>query len=222
MTKLYDNAYIWRRAPSMNSAAIYGIDQRGVVELRKQGIEAAANWHRSNRAISDFFIEHCLGIVNVYVALAVACRGQGYQLSAWRSEGALKADYDRIRISNTSVPVIPDAFFTLTTAKRPFSFCLELDRATMTLVRMKQEKYQAYIEYYKSGAYEKRFGTTSLRVLTVVPSERRMAYVKAAAESAGAGSMFWFAVANDLTPATVFSAPVWSIAGREHPASLLD
>jgi hypothetical protein len=229
LRKLFDHGYIFTRYSSthggmQNAPAIYGLDWLGVVELRKRGVSEAERWHRSNKNITDFFIEHRLAIVDFRVAVILACKRLGLGLSTWLMEQKLKASYDRVELPNgEKVPVIPDSFFTIETPQRPFSFALEMDRGTMSLGRMQKEKFTAYTEYFKSGGYTNRFGTKSLRVLTVVPSERRLANLKAAAEQVGAKSMYWFAVADTLTPEAILTnESVWQVAGRSGDHQLLD
>ncbi len=90
----------------------------------------------------------------------------------------------------------------------------------MTLARFKT-KVQGYVAYYRSGAYEQRYGLRSMRVLTVTLGEGRLTHLKAATEEAGGREWFWFAPLSELSPDTVFSAPVWWVATRGDRAPLI-
>jgi hypothetical protein len=162
------------------------------------------------------FLEHALAINDVRIAVTLACRQPGFQVLEWHSETQLKQDYDRVRLRGRRqpVPVVPDSYFALDTPRGKAHFFLELDRGTMTTKRFRG-KVEAYLEYYKSGGYEKRYGTRSLRVLTVTLSEARLSNLKAVTEEAGGGGWFWFAELSQLKAKTVLTAPVWRVAGRE-------
>lgn len=53
MRKLYDYGLVMRTIRSMNHPAIYGIDYKGVVTLRKRGVESAMSWHSSNKSLTE-------------------------------------------------------------------------------------------------------------------------------------------------------------------------
>jgi len=65
--------------------------------------------------------------------------------------------------------------------------------------------------YTQSGRYTERFGTHSLRVLTVTTGERRMANLKRATEEVGGGQMFWFTTIEEAQPDTILTAPIWQV-----------
>jgi hypothetical protein len=102
-------------------------------------------------------------------------------------------------------------------------FFLELDRARSSLKRFRQ-KVAAYLEYINSGAYERRYGTKKLRILTVTTSKRtdHLKQLLAATQAAGGKKRFWFAMLHEITPETVFHAPIWHVAGELQPRCLFD
>jgi hypothetical protein len=89
---------------------------------------------------------------------------------------------------------------------------------TMTDKRFKN-KVSAYIIYKTEGYYEKRFGTASLRVLTVTTSQRRLRNLKRATERAEGRSLFWFTTFEALSAESIVGS-VWHTAGREEVAKL--
>ena len=84
------------------------------------------------------------------------------------------------------VAVIADGYFVLRWRDRKAHFFLEADRATIANKRW-MRKVRAYMAYYRSGQYQARYQTRSLRVLTVTTSQKRLANLKAATEQAGGG-----------------------------------
>ena len=128
-------------------------------------------------------------------------------------------------MSRRPVSVIPDGYFVLATPLGKAHFFVEIDRGTETLARFKQ-KIHAYKEYFDSGAYERRYGTKSMRVLTVATGEGRLTNLwRATGEvtaAIGGQRRFWFGLADRLTVDTVLNAPVWVIAGEQTARPLID
>ncbi len=130
----------------------------------------------------------------------------------------MKANYDRVIIrsatgKNISVSLIPDSYCVLDTPKGVGHLFLELDRGTMTTKRFKN-KILAYQAYYQTGAYEKRYGTKSLRVLTIATSHIRAANLKVATEEAEGKQRFWFTALENVSPRTILDTPIWQVASR--------
>lgn len=121
--------------------------------------------------------------------------------------------------------VVPDGYFQLATPEGRQCFALELDRATVEEKPFKA-KVRALGEWKVTGAYRRRFGTDSLRVLFVVASTardpHRLRRVKAWTEAEGGQSLFWFAALPDITPQSIFDQAIWQVAGRTGSCSLFD
>ena len=77
-----------------------------------------------------------------------------------------------------------------------------------------RDKVLAYQAYIASGQYEKRYGTRSLRVLTVTSGPKRLENLKAEAEEARGGRVFWFTALKSVTVEAVIEQPIWQIAGN--------
>ncbi len=224
---LYHHGFLERqflpvRGGMMTSPTLYLLDRRGEELLRAAGELEEPGWSRSHNQVSGDFLDHTLAINDVRVQVALACRRPGYALLDWRSESQLKGDYDRVRLRGRSgtVAVVPDSYFALQTPYGRAHFLLELDRGTMTTRRFRT-KVEAYIAYYQGGGYERRYGTRSLRVLTVTLSEGRRRSLKATTEEAGGGVWFLFGVLPELTAESVLDEPVWGVAGRDGLEALI-
>lgn len=221
LSHLYHHGYLDRRfmgvhADKMNTPMLYVLDKRGAELLRvQQGMEVA--WSNDLKHVTPTFLEHALAINDVRVAVAKACETSvDFHLVNWVGENDLKADYDRVTILSDKgrkldVSLIPDSYLVLETPKGTAHFLLELDRGTMTTQRFKT-KILAYQAYYQSGAYQRRYETRSLRVLTVTLSDVRANNLRKATETAGGKQRFWFTTLDQITPQTILTTPIWQVA----------
>ncbi|MEO8391729.1 MAG: replication-relaxation family protein [Chloroflexota bacterium] len=216
---LLDRKFLAVYADKMNTPILYVLDRQGAEVLqRERGIEV--NWSREAKHVTITFLEHTLAINQVRVALDKACwQTDGFELLEWLGENELKADYDRVTIRTDSgrsqnISLIPDSYFSLQTPRGVAHFFLELDRGTMTTKRFKS-KILAYQVYYASGAYQRRYGTRSLRVLTVTTTTGRTESLRKMTEHAGGKQRYWFATLDQISPQTILKAPIWQVATRD-------
>lgn len=226
LRRLFDHRYLDRVFLPIShfgsSPALYVLDKRGMQLLHQQGIEKLVAV--PSKSLSPMFLEHTLAINEFRIAMMLACQRQGWDIEQWRTESEIKSDYDRVRVPLRSrkVALVPDGYATIFVPGRGHThFFLELDRGTMTLDRFR-EKVQAYIAYYKSGAYSKRYDAKGFRVLTVVDSatdRRRHNLANTTQEVQGIGRRFWFASAAEISSRTVLFDPIWELAGQSgyHP-----
>lgn len=232
LSRLYQHGFLDRHfLPTLgglaSSPALYTLGKRGVDVLRRvldcgpKDIRKPPN----NQELSPLFLEHLLQINDFRVAVTVAARSLDHTLEKWLDDYQLKADYDRVVIQTTqgrrrSVSLIPDGYFVLQVPQGRACFFLELDRGTMTRGRFR-DKVLAYQAYIASGQYEKRYGTRSLRVLTVTSGPKRLENLKEEAEQAGGGRVFWFTTSERVTATNVLSQLIWSVAGQVEPEALV-
>jgi len=231
LSQLYHHGYLERvflgvHADKMNTPILYVLDRRGMEALQaERGIDV--QWGKRSKDISTQFLEHTIAINTVRIAVAKTCAiDEQFVLLEWRGENDLKADYDRVTIRRDdgrmqSVSLIPDSYFVLETPRGKAAFFLELDRGTMTTKRFKT-KILAYQVYYESGAYQRRFQTKSLRVLTVTTSHARLENLKRVTEEAGGKLRFWFSTLTHMLPEHVLTAPIWELATQSEPKSLVE
>ncbi|MCZ7554608.1 MAG: replication-relaxation family protein [Anaerolineales bacterium] len=224
LSRLYQHGFLDRHfLPTLgglaSSPALYVLGKRGVDVLRRvldcgpKDIRKPPN----NQELSPLFLEHLLQINDFRVAVMVAAREQGYTLEMWLDDYQLKADYDRVVIQTPqgrkrTVSLIPDGYCVLQVPQGRACFFLELDRGTMTRARFR-DKVLAYQAYIASGQYERRYGTRSLRVLTVTSGPKRLENLREEAEQVGGGRVFWFTTSEQITQEGVLTEPVWIVAG---------
>lgn len=228
---LFHNGYLERlflpvRGGVAVSPTLYLLGEKGAHELSLSGQYLNFYWAKDHLKVGTLFLSHALAISEFRLKITLACRAAGIPILEWRGERELKKDYDRVTVisptgSTRTIPIIPDSYFVLQTPQGKRHFVLELDRGTMEGKRFRA-KVEGYTEYFKSGAYKERFGTKSLRVLTVTESQRRMKNLKAITERAGGRSRFWFSVLDELSTTSVLFAPAWQVAGRDETHGLLE
>jgi predicted DNA-binding transcriptional regulator len=200
------------------SPTLYTLDKAGVSVLREQRQIADKLW---TGEVGQEFLNHTLAINDVRIAFTIGCHLAGYTLVSWLTEFHLKADYDRVPVRDAQgrirqVSLIPDGYGVLETPRGRAAFFLEMDRGTMTTSRF-QTKIKAYREYVRSNRYTERYQSKSLRVLTVVPSQKRLLNLKQSAEPIELPNerLFWFAVQQDIHAQSVLHDPIWQLAGSE-------
>lgn len=229
--RLYHNGYLERlflpvRGGVAVSPTVYVLAEKGARELSLSGAYLNFFWSKDHLKIGTLFLGHTLSIAEFRLQVTLACRKAGIEVVEWRGERELKKDYDKVEVTTSSgttfqQPIIPDGYFILQTPQGKRHFVLELDRGTMEGKRFKA-KVQGYTEYFKSGAYHQRYGTKSLRVLTVTETQRRMNNLKAITERAGGKTRFWFTTLPECATASVIHQPLWQVAGREEKSALLE
>ena len=232
LSRLYQHGFLDRHfLPTLgaiaSSPALYTLGKRGVDVLRRvlDGDPQQIRKSPDHRELSPLFLEHLLQINDFRVAVTVAAREQRYTLELWLDDFQLKASYDRVVIEapnrrRREVSLIPDGYFVLKVPQGRACFFLEMDRGTMTRGRFR-DKVLAYQAYIASGQYEKRYGTRSLRVLTVTSEPKRLENLKTEAEEARGGRVFWFTTSDLVADKTVLMGAIWQIAGSKELDSLI-
>lgn len=206
---------------------VYYLDRRGAEYLSQlEGREV--DWNPKDNNVSSPWLEHLLGTNDIRIAVTLAARRDGLAIATWLDERILKTRQmkDTVILKGENggrerAAVVPDSFFRLETEEMMFHFFLECDMGTVTLdaagsgKRDWMRKVRAYLEYYRSGAYEARYGTKDMRILTVTRSGTRMRNLKEVTEAAGGKSRFWFTTFDLIKQADVLRSPIWTVAARQ-------
>ena len=209
---------------------LYFLDRHGAQYLAELAGCAVSDldWDRQGHEVGTLFLDHLLLSNDVRVAATLAARQHGYTLTDWRDERTLRRDHHAEPITITAadgnaqqVTLIPDGFFLLETETANYHHFLEVDRATSTLQggqagkRDWARKVATYLAYFKSGAYQRRYQTQNLRILTVTTSQKRLQNLKEVTEEAGGKKRFWFTTADKITPASIFTEAIWQVASSD-------
>jgi hypothetical protein len=229
LLRLYQHKFLDRRFLPVyagSSPTLYVLDKRGAEVLRTHFGMDDLTWYSSSKDLKTEFLEHTTAINDFRIAITVAAQAAGYELCKWVSESELKASYDRVSIRTQSnkmqaVSLIPDSYFVLRTPIGFAHFFLEVDRGTETLGIFKS-KILAYMAYHQSGAYERRYQSKSMRVLTLATGAKRLENLKAAAEAVGGKHRYWFAHLDEIASESVLGQPVWYVAGEGQQRTLID
>lgn len=207
---------------------LYTLDQQGAAALAKQWDKELADlaWHPRELSLSTPFLDHLLKTNDLRIAVELACQRQGITLATWLDEATLKGPHMKEYVAvvgpqggQVRAAIVPDGYFHLQTPAFDFRFFLEVDRGTVTGQwdrfgrRSWARKILAYLAYYQSGGYERRYGSSKGRVLTVTVSNKRLAGLQAVTEACGGLDRFWFTTFERVRPETILTAPIWQKAG---------
>ena len=225
LKRLYQHRFLQRRWLPVEfgegmGKALYLLDRRGAEAVASHlGIDLPGlHWSPSHNRVSFPFLEHTLMVNDVRIAASLAANRLGHPLEGWVPEDELTAQPDHVVLpmfrGTRRVAVIPDGYFSLHLGDRRACFFLEADRATVSNKRWAL-RIRAYREYVRSGAYTRRYGARSLRVLTVTTGEKRLSNLKRTTERAGGNSSFWFSTLEQVRAVTVLAEPIWQVAGQD-------
>lgn len=174
-------------------------------------------------------LSHDLAVNDFRIIVQTAAGRQSeLTLQRWIPEGEFLSRPDKITYTDTSKKrcsrsVRPDGFFTLQHALKPypFAFLLEMDMGTEDNPRFVREKVRPGLAYLHSEAYRQRFGVHHGRFLVITTGQRRLYNMKVQAECNGGAGLFYFTTLTAVNSQTVLSKPVWWLAGRSEPLSIL-
>lgn len=219
LRKLYDNQYLSRNflATERGSLkAVYFLGNKGIQIISERcGIDPV-EVKRDLKAfgkVKGLFLDHHLTLNDVRISFVQAIRNNSrMKLERWINDHDCTQEY-YINNSSRQVRKIirPDSYFRCLFEKKIFSFFLEIDRSTMSQKRFKA-KVNSYLEFARSGYYQKIFGVQYFRVLIIAPSVQRMINLKKTVEEA-TNKIFWFTTLDKVIDNNGFG-PIWVRAGH--------
>lgn len=175
--------------------AVYTLSDKGraLVGCPRTGFKRK----RDENVVGDLFVEHELGIAEVFVIV--------------RHKPIPIADLKSPRWLTFQNPVgasglIPDAYFELETTNGVRAQFLEVDRGTESLT-VWQKKTAAYVQMAASGEFSRNFSRQQFRVLVVLQSERRLHHLRAAIAKV-TDKIFWLTTFEFIKRESFWSA-VW-------------
>jgi Replication-relaxation len=162
---------------------IYALGRRALPVLVEQGIgsDDLLSLRLRTHELKPLFLEHEMMLVDFHVMLQLACASAGeLRLIDWR-EGPQTQDsvsFIDEHGRRTTLPVRPDAIFTIEDARRPagenrINYFFEADRATMAGESRFSKKITAYWHFRQQSLHSKKFGMKTFRVLTVTTTDKR-------------------------------------------------
>ncbi len=235
LSLLFHNALLDRMLVPMKNAfgstrAVYMLARKGAQFVaRARGAEVRdLDWRPDKLDRELLFIRHTLAINDFRIMLTLAANAKNTTME-WTDERTLRRrdakDYvDDPKNNGQRLAVVPDGYFLLKIDGHDNAFALELDRGTVEEKPFKA-KIRALGQWKFTGAYERRYGRKTLRVLFVVSDltrdVNRLDRMKRWTEAEGGRSLFWFARLDALAPESLLSGQVWMKAGSGERHSLI-
>jgi hypothetical protein len=237
---LYHNGYLTRderptKLSEGRQALIYFLDKLGaqaIAAYRHVALEELDWRPRDNTAgASHLFLDHLLHTNDVRIALQLAAATDGWDIVRWLDDRTLRRremkEYVALPETGEHVAIVPDGFFSLARERDIYHHFIEADLATVVGLSSKSgrrdwaRKVRAYLAYFQSGQYAKRYKAQSFRVLTVTTGAGRLENLLRITEEAGGKSIFWFTTYEALSAQPFVAAPIWSVANREGLSALI-
>jgi hypothetical protein len=157
LKRLTDGGYLASRPQALLSGG-----PRLVYMPGKHLDTAGAHPHRD---VSELFLAHQLGLVDIRVAFEHAV-----VVTRWLSDRDLKP---------AGLGVVPDAYLEFEWNRNHYSAFVEYDRGTESLVRV-ERKAKAYVDLAYSGRFEREFRRRFFRTLFIAETPGRAATLSAA------------------------------------------
>lgn len=171
---------------------------------------------------------------DVRIELTLACSHAGVLLTEWREELELAQLHKANPVTVTSPDgtsetqaLIPDDYFVIETAERPFSCFVEIDMHTETgravsPVKATKDwawKIQRYQEFFHKPArdvpslYERLYNTGNKgRLLTITTTEGRLRTLQQVTEEEGGRERYWFTTFERIDAGNILSDYLWNVA----------
>jgi len=213
---------------------VYWLDKQGaeLIALHRECEVSDLDWKPKQQVVSYLYLAHLLATNTVRIAITKAAQQQGFVVEEWRDDKTLKREHAKEVVTLTGLQggveqaaVVPDGYFVLDTGPHRYKQFLEVDRRTVTGEASTigahdwARKVSIYLEYFRSGKYQARYGTMKGRILTVTTGEKRLENLKAITERIGGKSRFWFTTFEKATADAILTAPIWSVASRDELSS---
>ncbi len=245
---LYDRGYLFRddqpqRITEGRKPLVYFLDTAGarlLAEFDEVDL-ASIDWHKRENDVSWLFLNHLLATNDVRLAVTLAARQHGYQITSWLDDRSLRRDrreyvsvqvayrdgQGRDRIREEKVAFVPDGYFTIEAEGKMLHYFLETDMGTVTGISQREgrrdfsRKVKAYMAYRASGKFKERYGADTFRVLTVTTSEQRMANLVQATHKAQGKFTFFFSTFERIKGGDLLTDLLWNQPGTDEQKRLI-
>ncbi len=221
LRKLYDNEYLERHfitvaasAPA-SSPILYSVTEKGAYVLA-QYFDYTPDQLRfpSQKLLNNWIdLQHLIEVNQFRVAISRGLLDYEWQLNQWLDETHFRANPDTVTVTNRNnrkvkKPVLPDSFFHVTVPPGQARFFIEVDSGIEGTAKFKPQ-IEVYEAYTKGGQYQKRFKSTSLRILIITSTQRRMKTLQQIVRTTGGVMIYWFTTKAQVSSETVLTAPIW-------------
>lgn len=153
---------------------VYGLGHEGIEVLVHDGYAPSELASKRSRVaeLKHLGIGHAILMGDIHTRLLVLARARSLHISRW-IEGPSLSDSVKIEGSQESIPIRPDAWFTIESHKWRSHFLLEADVGTMAHTKMR-EKVRGYVAYFQQQKHLKKYeGMKVFRVATITRTRGR-------------------------------------------------
>lgn len=208
----------WSRA----TETVYALAAKGAREITPRHNGMRPRHLTAREARSGLFLEHTLRRNDTRIALDLLQGvARSFALLGWQQNPDLVRSSAVVKVgmrSEARVPTVPDGVALVRAGDECHVLAIEIDMGTVPVERM-WRRYRSYWKAWRLGSARLRYGPAPYRVLTLVPDNKRLASLRAAAirapERGSQGSrLFWFATLEhaDITNPARLLGPVFEVA----------
>ncbi len=160
---------------------------------------SSSRFRRSGRKLA-----HDAMVGRVALTVMATARTEGIDLRGLETDDRVLGSSAVVRDERgnaTRVPLQADAYLLTHDGATLRGLLVEVDRGTTVASKLGQ-KCPGYAEWSRQGGPERAFGIKAMRVVTIVPDDRRLQRLREVALKAigRPSAMFLFALATDVTP----------------------
>ena len=227
---LYDHFFLNRyflhvSTGFVTSPVIYSVGEKGVELLRREFDYSNAQLrHSTKHRLKDNFLLHTLGLSEIRLQFSDGALKNNLTVSTWFDEKTHKGNIDRVQVGHDLVPVVPDGYCKLTDPEGyHYHFFIEYDRRKEPAWFIRK-KMSGYVAYLQSARCRERYGTNTIRVLTVIEgaeSKKRIKTFKDATTAVGGGHSFYFTNLGPILKHDCLTSPIWDVVDTPEKVSLI-
>jgi hypothetical protein len=240
---LHQHAYLAGWSDEGNKPLAYALGTRGAKLLKEHGLALSdkLDWTQKNNRVGALHLAHTLETASAMLEFAAGAEAAGLRLIDHHEILALMpektralANPFRIRVTVMLpgkpkphvIGVCPDRLFSIAHGDLRRNYALELDRGhesinAKSLAKSSfRRKLLGYFHAWRQKRHTEVWGFQSFRVLTVAPSEKRIATMIAAQNELTGGTasgLFLYALFSDI-PTHGALGPAWRTASGERVA----
>jgi hypothetical protein len=219
---LLERHYIRPLAFHGSDEAIYSLGRDGVdmvSDILGVDREIVARAKDRYKTLKPLFIQHLLGINDFSINLiSLTEKHPELRMELWLNEQDAQDEY-KTQGNGKTIYFRPDGYGRYWYKDILYSFFLEMDRSTEDNGKF-EEKVKSYMEYERSGSYQRKFGVRFFRILVVTTTPKRVENLKGIADRYKCDS-FWFTTMDNIRQGRMFQ-PVWMRACNNGLFSLLN
>jgi hypothetical protein len=240
---LHQHAYLAAWSDEGNKPLAYAVGRRGAKLLKAQGlaVDDKLDWTQKNNRVGALHLAHTLETAAVMLHFARAADAAGLHLidhhellpfMPERTRALHNPFRMRVTVSLPQSPrphaigVVPDRLFSIAQGDMRRNYALELDRGHESVNAKSlskssfRRKLLGYFHAWREKRHSEVWGFQSFRVLTIAPSEKRIASMVAAQDEVTGGAasgLFLYATPADIAAEGALG-PTWRTAKGERVA----